>query len=231
MIKVITEPGIVYYDSRENPVRIALLKEYMKKDKCLHTLQKVNNFVTADVAYGSCAIELKRMYDFIGSIKGGKIFEQVKKMKRAGFDEVHLVISRELDGLGDLRGIDDYGGMHVNSIVAAISTLASKKYRCTVVILDNEEQAMYHVWKLIQKHDYLEVVLDRATIVPTMSVKDVKKAMLMSVEGLGKTKVHALLKAFNHSVDEIATASSEEIMRRVKGIGITIANRIKDALA
>jgi ERCC4-type nuclease len=226
---LITEPGIIYIDGRENKTRIDLIKKFRDKHKSSYKIKVIENMPTGDCVFGDLAMEFKRMSDFIGSIKSRNIFEQVLKMKRTGFKWIYVIISREENDFGEMKYMKDYG-MHRNSVNGAIASIMSPRYGVNVTIMDTEEDAMYLAWKLIEKHNYSPAVLDRATIYPKMTKEDTKLNMLLTIPGLGKKKASALLKEFNGSTAEIAKAKEIEIMNRVPGIGRKIAKSIKEAL-
>ena len=181
----------------------------------------------ADLAYGTLAIEFKKMYDFVNSIKSRNIFIQIKKMMRAGFEDIKLIITREEnEDLFGLKGFDDYG-MHPHAILGAMASLASPKYgRVTILMVDNEEQQMYLAYKCIEKHTFKQVDLSKADIRPAPTKNEVDLNILLLAKNVGVKNARAVLAAFG-SVAKIRQVSAKEIADRVPKVGLKKAQAIK----
>jgi len=233
---MITKPYVIYIDHRETSERRGLLKEVVDNNQGragnYYEISKTANMEAGDVVYGTLAIELKKMYDFVGSIKDGTIFRQVRQMRRAGFNEIKIIITREPkekddDGgiLFGLKGFDDYG-MHPHAILGAIASLSSPKYGCTIVMVDTEEQQMYLVYKCVEKHNFKAVDLSKAEVRPKATKKDIDLNILLLADGVGKRNAMAVLKVFG-SVAQIRNVSAKEIADSVFNVGIRKAEAIK----
>jgi ERCC4-type nuclease len=224
-----TEKSIIYIDSRETKRRIKLLKKEIKKYGSKYTVKIVPNMDVGDIVYGRLAFELKKMYQFVGDIKTGNVFEQVLKMTRAGFEHIYFSVCYELDEFDEIKSIGRYG-MNKRAVIGAEASLASPRYKCTVLKMESEADQIYQIYKIIEKSDFQPININKSKINPKMTRKDTQLNMLLQIKGLGIVKARKLLEEFSYSTKAIANAPASEIMKKVKGIGPQLASRIKTSL-
>jgi len=214
-----------FIDSRE-PVKIKDLAEVDRNYETKELPQADFYLPEEDVA-----IERKEASDFASSTTDGRLSKQADRMI-AEHEHVYLILEGSPYDL-------EYSNISPNSVIGMQTSLAVKR-GIKIVYTSNEHETLYAVNRVFERHADGEHEQQDGGYVKTADtgeVDDVQVAMLMQIQGISEEKARAILKKI--SFDELADCATnigydgpeiaKEAVRKVDGIGPTLAQRVIDS--
>lgn len=219
-------------DGRETQYRKDLLKKFANKDESMKifSVRVINNKRIADMTFKHVAIEFKKMGDFIGDVKGGQLFEKVKRMKRH-YKDVYVSVTYEYKK-GDTpfdecryMHLSDYG-KNMHFVYGAINTIA-QRYGVTVLFYETEEDQMWAAINLCSKA--LKGPANPNVIGSKASVKtgSVGADMITKIDGVGIAKIPIIAEKFP-TVADLAEANIEQI-KELDSFGPKLSQNVYNA--
>lgn len=158
------------------------------------------------------AIELKTAEDFIASIIDGRLFDQLKHLKRI-YEKPIMIIS-------DYEEIFNKS-LHIHSILGALTSIATQLYIPILFARNSQECAkMIYFAALQEQREEKEIHIKK----PKGSIYDQLRFTVSSIPGIGYSLSEPLLVKFN-TLKNIANASIEELSQ-VENIGRIRATKI-----
>ena len=212
-------------DNRERD-RIALFQNYIKSGKT----QFIDNIETGNYQTGDyfskdglVGIEYKKD-DFLPCVFDETIDKQLKELKD-NFPHHFLFIG--------YKGIDDMLlqnlGTSPNIIVGKLASIVA---RTDTPIIFVGDLLVPFVCKVIERFYDGKTILKETSYTPirrSATTKEVRLDIISRIPNVGPKKGLKLLEAFDYSILNIAKAEIEDL-KKVKGIGDSVANAIKETL-
>ncbi len=174
---------------------------------------EVGDFVISD----RIVVERKKASDFLASIIDGRLFEQVREMKKAYELPVIVIEGERLLG---------HRNIHPNAVFGALASLIAD-WGVSVVFTRNEEETARFLLALAKR----EANEGRAPAIKTAkarSLKENQELLVASLPGVNLTLAKRLLKKFGSPIDVFI--ASEERLKLVEGIGELKAREIRKVL-
>ncbi|NIO44422.1 MAG: hypothetical protein GTN36_02610 [Candidatus Aenigmarchaeota archaeon] len=204
---------LIFVDTREDNSGIT---EYFKQYEC--DIQKkmllYGDFVVSD----RVVIERKLVNDFIQSITDKRLFKQLNSMKE-NFEKPILIIEGEESLYGVLQPNIIRGALAAITVDMSIPIIWTRDIADTAGVI-------YWIARREQLLEKREIVLRNKKVPKTIEEK--QEYLVSSLPDVSVIRAKALLKHFK-SPNNVFNASEEEI-RKVKGIGKGIAEKIKKVL-
>ena len=160
-------------------------------------------------------IERKTIKDFVESVIDGRLFSQTLNLKQL-YSKPIIIIEKE----GAIERIT------LNSFYGALASLISD-YNIPVIITGGPSETAFLLYS-IAKREQLEKkksVKIREGVKP-VSMKEIQKYILAGIPGISAILAERLLEKFG-TLQRVFNADERELME-VKGIGETIAKRIRE---
>jgi len=201
---------VILADRREKEVI-----NYLKKlEATVNEMElEVGDFILSD---SRVAVERKTHSDFISSIIDGRIFEQTKLMKE-NFSKPIVIIEGSSD-----RQINE------NALKGAVASLIVDFNVSLLNTKNPMDTAKTIYW--IAKKEQIESKYSVSFKVgkKPKNVEELKERIVCSLPGISTIISKRLLENFG-TIEKIFTASEEEL-KKVKGIGEKLANKIRKVL-
>ena len=212
-------------DNRER-LYIPKFQEFikLKKSKFIDDME-TNNYQVGDAFTSDGLIGIERKgTDFVSSIYDGQLSKQCKELSdNFSFPLLFL----EYEGIMDM--VSKNLGTNPDVIIGAISSVIAK-YRVSVLFVG--DLYISFVFRVIDKFYEKENVAKDISYTPIrrgVTIKERKLDIISRIPNVGPKKGLKLLEAFGYSISNIAKANKEEL-KKVKGIGDSVANAIKETL-
>lgn len=160
-------------------------------------------------------IERKSHSDFVSSIIDGRIFNQIKRMKK-NFKRIILII----EGFSERK-------INENALKGAIATLLLDEKISIVNTLNPIDTAKTIAWiakKFGAKGKYASIKI----LKKGREIKEIQEKIVGSLPGIGTKTAKKLLKHFKN-IKNILLAS-ESKLQKIKGIGKETAKKIKEVI-
>ncbi len=203
----------IIVDTRESSSSI--LKELSKLDAYIETEKlEVGDYILSD----RVAIERKTPKDFVDSIIDSRLFKEIKSLKNR-YRRVYLVIE------GDF--VYNLMGMRKEAIQGALISILLDFY-VPIIFTKNSRETAHWLYKMAKREQDEE---RRPLIRPEKSPKNLRKTqeyILAGFPDIDNVRARELLQYFG-SLENIFNAPVEELIK-VKGIGSTIAQKMKEIL-
>lgn len=173
---------------------------------------EIKRLDVGDIVHNGIVYEHKQPEDFVSSVKDGRLFSQIEKMKM-NYERSYILVSGSLTDLIEV-------GMAYNSVIGSLTSCFARG--CPVIFCDSYENLCAIVKNLSEK---LVDNKDRSTTEIKLPIKNDSLRLVCSLPGISQKKGQALLDKFGSPM-AIFGASIDELME-VDKIGIKIANKIK----
>lgn len=173
---------------------------------------EIKRLEVGDIVYNGIVYEHKTPEDFVSSVKDGRLFSQIEKMK-LNYERSYIVVSGSLTDLINV-------GMAYNSVIGAMTSCFARG--CPVIFCDSYENLCAVIKNLSEK---LVDGKSRSITEIKLPIRDDPLRLVCSLPGISKKKGQSLLDHFGSPI-AIFTASIDELMK-VDGIGKKIADQIK----
>lgn len=160
-------------------------------------------------------VERKSIKDFVDSVIDGRLFSQALNLKQH-YSKPIIIIEKE----GVVERIT------LSSFYGALASMISD-YNVPVIITENPSETAFLLYS-IAKREQLEKkksIKIREGVKP-VNMKEIQKYILAGIPGISTVLAERLLEKFS-TLQRIFTADEKELME-VKGIGETIAKRIRE---
>ncbi len=182
---------------------------------------RIEQLQTGDYWIGErIIIERKRLYDFLDSIKTGRIFQQGYRMAESGKNCLIILEGDKKDiQTGEMSRQAIQGAMIHLAVFLGIPVIRSLNIRETAFLLVD----------ICSQSQRQELPRPKPIIHGLPGIRITKKQreklfLLQNLPGIGTKKGMVLLKSFG-TIEKIMNASKADLTT-VKGIGIKLANRI-----
>lgn len=205
------------------PNKIVIFADYREREvanqlKKLDVIVKETNLGVGDfiLSDNRVVIERKTHSDFISSIIDGRAFEQTKLMKE-NFNNPIIIIEGSSN-----RQINE------NALRAAIASLIVN-FNVSLLNTKNPSdtaKTIYWIAKKEQEEDKRSVSFKVGK--KPKGMNELQERIVCSLPGINSVMSKRLLKYFG-TIEEIFTADEKEL-RKVKGVGKKLANKIKKIL-
>lgn len=222
----------VYIDNREQK-KIQNLINYWKDNKDRY--QKIESIevrqnATSDIctADGLVGIERKSSADFIGSICGGKLKQQLYELKQ-NFSYPYMFIE-DFDGIMDC--IEKSPQVHPNVIVGTIASVFAHSQVPVCFVGGFYNQIVLTTLNKFYDGKEKQYDKDYTPIRRTATKDEYQKNIIMGLPNVGLTDSEKLLKANNNSVYNFVRTAVEnpEKLKNIKGIGDKKIQKMKEIL-
>lgn len=203
----ITEKTIIFVDQRER--NSTILRELSKYEVSIiiEQLPLGDYLVSSKVA-----IELKKADDFIASIIDGRLFTQLKDLKKAYEKPILIIVNYE----------EIYQkSLHINSIIGSLTSIATQLYIPILFARNSEDAArmIYFIAKQEQEEDkYIQIKK------PKQDINEQIRFTVATIPSIGYTLSEPLLHKFK-TLRNLANANIDELSQ-VENIGKVRATRI-----
>ena len=208
-----TQSPYIYVDSRETASPVTRILSELGIYIILQTLP------TADYVISErCGIERKAIPDFVASIKDGRLFDELKRMKRQ-FNRSFLILE------GDLAA--EAGGMNRNALLGTLTSVLLKMDIGLIQTHDAAETAEFLVAlaKKEQKENPNATRSINFKKVPE-DPREELEYLLASISGINLSRAQDILNEFG-SIMAIFNATIEEL-QTAPNIGPKLARKIYD---
>jgi DNA excision repair protein ERCC-4 len=204
-------------DSREKE-RIPYAKNFFNNYYPLAVELETGDYMFENIDTDECVIfEYKTINDFIGSVRDGRIFEQVKRMNEE-FDWSFIVIDGTIDDLikeNRRRMIYKHTGkpFHLKQYYSAIARL---NCYTTVTQCYNQAQSFQYMEKQVLK------IFDDKPLIKHFKKDSDNPAVnyLAGIQGVNYKTAELIISAFNiNSLRDLLNIVENEDLTLVKGIG------------
>ena len=218
----------VFIDSREQD-KIQTIINYWEAEKKRFphiTEIDIRTSATSDICTsdGFVGVERKSAADFIGSVCGGKLKQQLYELKQ-NFEHAFLLVE-DYDGIMDC--IQQNPNVHPNVILGAIaSTFAHSRVPMCFVGAFYTPIVLRLIEKFYDGKEYTDK--DYVPIRRAATKNEEKMNIIIGIPNIGFTEGEKLLQHFDYKISNIVNASIEELMK-VENIGKKKAQRIKEVL-
>jgi len=215
----------LYIDSNE-PDKIQQTVKLTIQDRDTGAQTEIKGLKTADFVYQDVAIERKEASDLASSIKDGRLKEQTLRMLE-DFNHQYIIVEGNPYDL-------EYSSLHKHAFVGTMVSRSSEGIG--IIYTPDVEATAYAINKIISKHEENgERKVDELKRT-NADTEDVFVAMLTCVNGISKQKaedVSEIFRDMNHLAGYVSTdkAKVKEDLKRVDGIGDTLAERIITSVA
>ncbi|MEM4396154.1 MAG: DEAD/DEAH box helicase [Candidatus Woesearchaeota archaeon] len=202
-----TDKIIILVDQRER--NSTILKELSKFEVSivLEQLPLADYLVSSKVA-----IELKKAEDFIASIIDGRLFSQLRDLKKAYEKPILIIVNYE----------EIYQkSLHINSIIGTLTSVATQLYVPILFARNSEEAArmIYFIAKQEQEEDkYIQIKK------PKQDINEQIRFTVATIPGIGYTLSEPLLNKFK-TIKNLANSNIDELSQ-VENIGKIRATKI-----
>lgn len=202
--------------------KIVILADYREREVINHlkkldaVVNEINLEVGDFILSDNVAVEKKTHSDFISSIIDGRVFEQAKLMKE-NFGKPIIIIEGSSD-----RQINE------NALKAAIASLVVD-YNASLLNTKNPmdtAKTIYWIAKKEQEENKYPISFKVGK--KPKEIEELREKIVCSLPGISTVMSKRLLENFG-TVEKIFTASEKEL-RKVKGIGKKLANKIRKVL-
>lgn len=164
--------------------------------------------------------ERKTFSDFVGSVKSGRLFQQLINMQNT-FEINYLII---VGNYKDYIKACTYNKREAPSVNWYLSTVAAinVRYPVKVLMVNNHSEMVKLMRKIIEKTDDGKCIqfIKRLKI----STEDIKVNMLTAIDGISLEKAKRILEKY--SLFELYNTSEEEL-KEIRGVGDKIVGNLK----
>lgn len=169
-----------------------------------------------DMRLGSLGAERKKVEDFAGSIKDGRIFVQIQGMVN-NYKYPYLLISGDLNKLKQPI---------IKGILTSVADFEAR-YGLRVRFLPSDMFLCYYFLMLCYKHSK-KLDPNYKILRPKISEEDESIVCLIGIQNLGVKKAKALIEHFG-SISKISKSTIKELMN-INGIGKKLSKHILNVL-
>ena len=216
----------VYIDSREQDKiqKVIQFWEASKQKFPNIDLIEIKTLATSDICTsdGLFGVERKSSADFIGSILGGKLKQQLHELKQ-NFKYAFLFVE-DYDGIMDC--IQKTPQIHPNVIIGATASAFGHSHVPICYVGDFYiPLVLATIEKFLDGKDE-QYEKDYTPIRRASTKNEEKMNIMIGLPNIGFTDGEKLLQHFDYKISKIVNASVDELTE-VEGIGLTKAQRIK----
>lgn len=184
------------------------------------------SLIVGDYLLGQACVEAKSISDLFMSSHSGHLWRQLDNMD-ANYERFFLLIHGSLSQYVSIAKKSkkkvSYSRVQ-NELIGTIARIMSD-FDCQVFFTQNISEAALFIIKL---HDKLHKPASThgAKMIRKVTTNDVRKDMLLAIPGIGEQMAERMLKSCG-SIEEMLY---EESLKKVKGMGGTLAKRVIDTL-
>lgn len=215
----ITATDEIIVDSHEPVKIINLLKKNMVK-------HRIDTLPIGDFIRGNVCVERKSMSDFITSYQGKHIQKQLMQMEE-NFDMSFLIISGKHSEVAFNPRLK---GWTVNHHMGALSSIAVRYPRIKVLQVDNDNQLVNLMIRIMEKaHDgKVPTLYDTELMKNKMTTDDIRVKMLGCIPKVGLKKAQELAEIIGIKLYDKKTQLdiTPEHLKDVKGVGKVLSEKI-----
>ena len=176
---------------------------------------KLEELPVGDYLVGRYLIERKTMHDLAQSIIDGRIFNQLKELKRQPAEILILLEGKTIDFTKRLN----------EKVLAGIVLSILEDYKIPIYRSLSDRESAEVIYSLLQrqivdKKGYHRIRLERKPL----ETPEIQKFLIAGIPGIDSVLADKLLTHFG-TIERLATASFEELLK-VEGIGPQLAKRI-----
>jgi len=218
----------VFIDSREqDKIQKTIHYWELNKNKFPHIDKiEVRTNAASDICTsdGYVGVERKSAADFMASVCGGKLKQQLFELKQ-NFENAILFVE-DYDGIMDC--IEKNPKIHPNVIIGATaSTFAHSKVPICYVGAFYIPIVLTTIEKFLDGKQYTDK--EYTPLRRAVTKGEYKLNIIKGLPGIGATNAESLLSHFNNSIKNMVNASIEQYME-IDGIGKIKAQQIKEVL-
>ncbi|MEM0385707.1 MAG: ERCC4 domain-containing protein [Candidatus Aenigmatarchaeota archaeon] len=211
-----------FIDLKDEENSLRIIVDHRENDEIKHELSKYNIKVEEErleigdfLLSEEVCVERKTIKDFVESIIDGRLFSQALNLKQQYTKPIIIIEKR-----GDIERVS------LNSFYGALASLISDFNIPIIITESNSETAflLYSIAKREQIEKKKSVKIREGT--KPLNIKEVQKYVLAGIPGISAILAERLLEKFG-TLQRIFNADENELME-VKGIGETIAKRIRE---
>jgi Fanconi anemia group M protein len=199
-IKIIEKPVILADYREKNSLVISELNS-------LGVNVEIKELKVADYLVKGVAIERKTVFDFINSMKNGRLIKQLEELKQY---ESRLLLIEGTEEQELYTDSENRIGMHPNSIRGFLLSILLN-YRVPIIFTKNYEDTAKFIEVLSRKKSR-ESPLNVAK--KSYSIKERSQYILESFPGIGPKTAKKLLKKFG-AIKNIINADEEELKKEI----------------
>ena len=190
--------------------REQMLIEELRNQNIPH---QVRHLSVGDITEGNCVIERKEAYDFIASIKDGRLINQCRNMKQY-YERCFIVVH------GTVTDVPTEMNTH-----AILGMLASISARANIPILmvGTITDAAYLIWKLLEKATDGKPF--QTIFIKKSAQPDKRLGVLTLIDGVSMEKAKSIIKHYP-TFKKLIDAPVKELTL-IKGVGDKMAQRIE----
>tara|TARA_B100000586_G_C20060865_1_gene406218 strand:- start:207 stop:899 length:693 start_codon:yes stop_codon:yes gene_type:complete len=184
------------------------------------------SLIVGDYLLGQACVEAKSISDLFMSSHSGHLWRQLDNMD-ANYERFFLLIHGSLSQYVSMAKRNKkkvtYSRVQ-NELIGTITRIMSD-FDCQVFFTHNVSEAALFVIKL---HDKLNKPASKhgGKMIRKVTTNDVRKDMLLAIPGIGEQMAERMLKSCG-SIEEMLYVES---LKKVKGMGDTLAKRVVQAL-
>ena len=184
------------------------------------------SLIVGDYLLGQACVEAKSISDLFMSSHSGHLWRQLDNMD-ANYERFFLLIHGSLSQYVSMAKRNNkkvtYSRVQ-NELIGTITRIMSD-FDCQVFFTHNVSEAALFVIKL---HDKLNKPASKhgGKMIRKVTTYDVRKDMLLAIPGIGEQMAERMLKSCG-SIEEMLYVES---LKKVKGMGDTLAKRVVQAL-
>ena len=212
-------------DSRES----SNLYEYVESEAHRLVIMTEKQWLdVGDYAFDDVCFEAKSTIDFLQSVINKRLWNQVDNMDRH-YEHTFVIIHGSLhEAMNYPKYINMKIPQHVlkNKFYGAIGKL-SLDTDTKVFWVESPKKAAKIITTICKMRPIRREVI-KPGLLKSITTEDLRLDMLCTIKGVSENKAKLLINEYG-SIMEIAEAPPEELTE-IKGIGLTIANRILDTL-